>query len=120
MLKPTEVYTILGKLKNGKVTGMHLIPNSILKAVQDIIAPSLTDLFNASMQTKFLPDDFKVGTVTPIFRNGETDGLGNYRLISFLRSIVRVFKKLLYKQLHDFLVENKILNAQQWGFRSLH
>ena len=58
MLKPTEVYTILGKLKTGKATGMHLMPNSILKAVKDIIAPSLTDLFNASIQTKLLPDDF--------------------------------------------------------------
>ena len=41
MLKLTEVYTILGKLKNGKATGIHLIPNSILKTVKDIIAPSL-------------------------------------------------------------------------------
>ena len=57
MLKPTEVYTISGKLKNGKATGMHLIPNSILKAVKEIIAPSLTDLFNVSIQTKIFPDD---------------------------------------------------------------
>ena len=73
MLKPTEVYTILGKLKNGKATGMHLIPNSMLKAVKDIIAPSLTDLFNASIQTKLFSDDFKVARVTPIFKNGGTD-----------------------------------------------
>ena len=58
--------------------------------------------------------------VTPIFKNGETDDLGNYRPISILGSIAGVFEKLLYKQSHDFLVENKILNAQQWGFRSLH
>ena len=58
-LKSTEVYTSLGKLlKNGKAAGMHLIPNSILKAVKDIIAPSLTDLFNASIQTNIFPDDF--------------------------------------------------------------
>ena len=99
---------------------MHLIPNSILKAVKGIIAPSLTDLFNASIQSKIFPDDFKVARVTPIFKNGETDDLGNYRPISILGSIARVFEKLLYKQLHDFLVENKIFNAQQWAFRSLH
>ena len=56
---------------------MHLMPNSILKDVKDIIAPSLTDLFNASIQTKIFPDNFKVARVTPIFKNGETDDLGN-------------------------------------------
>ena len=52
MLKPTEIYTILGRLKNGKATGLHLMSNSVLKAVKDIIAPSLTDLFNASFKAK--------------------------------------------------------------------
>ena len=90
---------------------MHLIPNSILKAVKDIIAPSLTNLFNASIQTKIFPDDFKVARVTPIFKNGETDDLGNYRPICFSRLNSQSFEKPLYKQLHDFPVENKILNA---------
>ena len=70
MLKPTEIHTILERLKNGKDTGMHLIPNSVLKAVKYIIAPSLTDLFNASIKAKIFPDDFKIARVTPIFKNG--------------------------------------------------
>ena len=120
MLKPTEIYTILGRLKNGKATGLHLMSNSVLKAVKDIIAPSLTDLFNASIKAKIFPDDFKIARVTPIFKNGDTDNLGNYRPISILGSIARVFEKLLYKQLYDFLIENKVLSTQQWGFLSLH
>ena len=84
MLKPTEVYTTLGKLKSGKATGIHSIPNSILNSVKDIIARSLTDLFNASIQTKLFPHDFKVARVTPIFKNGETDDPGNYRPIPIL------------------------------------
>ena len=70
MLKPTEIYTILGKMKNGNATGMHLIPNSVLKAVTDIIAPSLTNLFSAAIKAKVFPDDFKIARVTPIFKNG--------------------------------------------------
>ena len=113
MLKPMKIYTILERLKNGKATGMHLIPNIVLKAVKDIIAPSLTDLFNAAIKAKIFPDDFKIARVTPIFKNGETVNLGNYRSISILDTIARVFEKLLYKQPHDFLIENKVLNAQQ-------
>ena len=105
MLKLTEIYTILGRLKNGKATRLHLMSNSVLKAVKDIIAPSLTDLFNASIEAKIFPDDFKIARATPIFNNGE-----------ILGSIARVFEKLLYKQLYDFLIENKVLSTQQWGF----
>ena len=120
MLKLMEIYTVSGRLKNGKAIGMHLIPNRVLKAVKDITAPSLIDLFSVSIKAKIFPDDFKIARVTPIFKNGETDNLGNYRPISILGSIARVFEKLLYRQLHDFLIEYKILNIQQWGFRSLH
>ena len=99
---------------------MHLIPNRILKNVKDILTSSITDIFNASIKSKTFSDDFKIARVTPIFNGGDTEDLGNYRLISILASIARIFERLLYKQLHDFLVTNKILNDKQWGFRSLH
>ena len=60
MIKPTDVYDILSKLKNGKATGMHLIPNKMLKSVKEIIANLLSDVFNASILTKIFPDDFKL------------------------------------------------------------
>ena len=99
-----EIYTILGRLKSGKATGMHFMLNIVLKAVNGIIALSLTDLFNAAIRAKIFSDDFKIAKITPIFKNGETDNLCNYRPISILGSTARVFEKLLYKQLHDFLI----------------
>ena len=119
-LKPTEVFKILSKLKNGKATGLHMISNSVLKGAKDIIAPSMADIFNASIEKKIFPDDFKTARVTPIFKCGNKEDLGNYRLISIISSIARVFEKLLYQQLHEFLSRRKILNMHQWGFRSLH
>ena len=70
-LKPTEVYKILSKLKNGKATGLHMISNSVLKGAKDIIAPSMADIFTASTEKKIFPDDFKTARVTPIFNVGE-------------------------------------------------
>ena len=119
-LKPVDVYKVFSKLKNGKAAGMHLIPNRILKNVKDILTPSITDIFNASIKSKTFPDDFKIARVTPIFKGGDTEDLGNYRPISILASIARIFERLLYKELHDFLATNKMLNDKQWGFRSLH
>ena len=55
MLKPKEIYTFLGTMK-------------VLNAVTDIIAPSVADLFNASIKAKIFLDDFKITRVTPIFK----------------------------------------------------
>ena len=87
MNKPTDDYNILSKLKNGRETGMYLIPNKILKGVQEIIANSLSDVFNASIITKIFPDDFKIARVTPIFKGGEAEDTGNCRhqLLEILR-----------------------------------
>ena len=119
-MKPTEVYKILSKVKNDKATGLHMISNSVLKCAKDIIAPSMADIFNASIEKNIFPDDFKTVRVTPIFKCEEKEDLGNNRPISIISSIARVFEKLLYQQLHEFLSRKKIQNMPQWGFRSLH
>ena len=72
------------------------------------------------LKKKIFPDDFKTARVTPIFKCGDKEDLGNYRPISIISLIARVFEKLLYQQLHEFLSRRKILNMHQWGFRSLH
>ena len=58
--------------------------------------------------------------MTPIFKGGLTDDLSNYCPISVLSTITRIFKKLLYSHLYEFLTENDILDNKQWGLRSLH
>ena len=74
---------------------MHLIPNKILKSVKEIIANSLSGVFNASILTKIFPDHFKIARVTPIFKGGEAEDIGNYRPISIPASVARIFEKLL-------------------------
>ena len=64
-------FAILSKLKNGKASGMSMIPNKILKSAKHIISESLTDIFNASLEFNTFPDDLKVAGETPIFKNGE-------------------------------------------------
>ena len=70
-LKPTEVYKILSKLKNGKATGLHMISNSVLKGAKDITAPSMADTFNASGGKKIFPNDFKTARVTQSLNAGK-------------------------------------------------
>ena len=48
-----------------------MIPNKILKSAKHIISESLTDIFNASLESNTFPDDLEVAGVTPIVKNGE-------------------------------------------------
>ena len=56
-----------------------------------------------------------------MFKSGDRDNLNDYRPITVLPTIARVFKKLnIYQQLYQFLDKHKILEKQQYGFQSLH
>ena len=105
---------------NNKQQGVNDIPNRVVKDSVDVIAPFLTEIFNCSLLSKMFPDDLKTAKVAPVFKSGDRDNLNNYRPITVLPTIARVFEKLIYQQLYQFLYKHKILGKQQYGFRSLH
>ena len=58
---------------------------------------------------------------TPMFKKGSKHReLGNYRPISVLPLASKIFEKITYHQLYDYLQENSLLNTYQSGFRSMH
>ena len=111
---------LLEKLINSKATGIHGIPNRALKDSAEIIAPSLTDIFNFSAASKVFPGDLKVGKIAPVHKSGEKDQLNNYRPNSVFPTVARASEKIIYGQLYEYLMTNKLLGNQQFGFRSLH
>ena len=119
-IKPAKVNTVLWKLKNGKVIGIHNIPNKSLKLSKDIIASCLTAIFNACIKERIFINDFKTGKVSPVFKSGRKDLPGNYRPITIVPTIARVFERIVYEQIYSFLTTNNFPSRRQWGFRSLH
>ena len=120
LVTPVQVYDILKKLLNSKATGIHEIPNKILKAYSDIMSPHLSQIFNLSLTTKCYPDSLKFAKVAPVYKGGDKDNLENYRPISVLPTVARAFEKLIYKQMIKYFESNDRLSKKQWGFRSLH
>ena len=118
-LKPVpegQMLKLLNKLINGKATGLYNIPNTVLKESADIIAPSLTFMFNFSIMSRAFPDDLKMAKVTPAFKGGDRDDLGNYRPISVLPTVARIFEKLVYDQMYAYFLNNGPLGDRQFGF----
>ena len=91
-----------------------------MKIVLPYIVNSLTFLFNTSFETSQFPDSWKVARITPIFKDGDRTDKSNYRPISVLPVISKLFEKLLFNQLYQHIEENGLFTSCQSGVLWLH
>ena len=70
--------------------------------------------------TGVLPDSFKISKIIPLFKKGDSSLLSNYRPISLLPTISKIFERILYNQLYEYFNSNNLLAEQQYGFCSNH
>ena len=116
----SEVHKILSSIDVSKSTGHDGISNKLLKDAVDIISYSLALIFNTSINTGIFPHDFKTAVISPIHKAGCKTECSNYRPISVLSSVAKIFEKLITQQLEIYLETNEILVQQQAGFRKKH
>ena len=119
-VKEVTIPGVFKKLQEGnvaKATGYDNIPNKILKIAAPVISKSSADLFNISITTNTFPDDSrKVAKVFPPFKSGERNDPSNFRPISVLPTVARVFERLVYEQRYTYLTENNLIQPRQFGF----
>ena len=114
------VFSHLNKFCRSKATGLDNISAKIIRECADLISVSLRDLFNKSVVSDIFPGDWKCARVTPLFKHGEPSDLNNYRPISVISVVAKVFERIIYDQLYNFLTNEGIISNHQSGFRSLH
>ena len=111
------VFKKLQEVNVAKATGYDNIPNKILKIAAPVISKSSADLFNLSITTNTFPDDSrKVAKVFLPFKSGERNDPSNFRPISVLPTVARVFERLVYEQRYTYLTENNLIQPRQFGF----
>ena len=115
-----EVIEVINSFSPSKSTGPNSIPIKILKLlVQDISEP-ITTLVNISFINGTFPSILKTSKVTPIFKKGSPLEVSNYRPISLLSNIEKIYEKLMYSRLISFLNNQKQIYTKQFGFRKSH
>ena len=72
------------------------------------------------IETSQFPDSWKVARITPIFKDGDRAEKSNYRPISVLPVISKLFEKLVFNQLYQYMKENGLFTSDQSGFLRLH
>ena len=87
----------------------------------EIIAPILTKFYNASLTNKIVISDWKVSKVTPMYKGkGNKEEAGNYRPISLIGHIMKIFEKKNKTQLMIYLEINDLITIDQSAYRQQH
>ena len=107
-------------LPNKKSYGLYSFPTQLLECSCDILSPVLSNIFNISLTSGVHPSKLKISKITPIFKSEDETDASNYRPISLLSSFNRIFEKLLYYRMKDFIDKNKLIHSSQYGFRKAH
>ena len=110
----------IDKLENKNSSGHDGISNKLLKLLKMELSKSLTLIINQMITTGIFPDSFKISKIDPIFKKGDVSLLSNYRPISLLPTISKIFERILYNQLYEYFNSNNLLAEQQYGFRTNH
>lgn len=97
--------------------GNDSIPLNILKKSLSITLPYITDIFNCCISTTVFPADWKVAKVIPIGKIENPINEKDYRPISILCALSKIFEAILSKQLNEYLTVNELLCPFQSGYR---
>lgn len=110
----------IDSLPSKSSSGFDSISSSLLKSIKNEICDVLTSLINLSFEQGIFPDKLKIAKVTPVYKKSDIHLIDNYRPISLLPAISKVFERIMHNQLYDYFTDNNLFFSGQYGFRSRH
>ena len=110
------------KLKNKSSCGYDNISNKHIKYARSVLIKPLTLLINQCLHTGvgLYPSQLKMSRVKPLFKSGDKSLFSNYRPISLLPSLSKIFERVIFDQLLAYFTNNNLLCLNQFGFRPGH
>lgn len=112
-----EIDAVLLKSKNGKAPGEDGIPYEFFKNAPRTLTNQLQVLYNNVFASANIPNSFKRSVIFPIHKKGAIDNVENYRGISFMNTIAKIFCGILVSRLEEWVNEHNKLTELQAGFR---
>ena len=110
-----EVELAISQLKSCNT--LHSISTAVLDNVKSTISPYLVNIFNLCINQGYFPDELKVGRITPIHKKGCKFLVNNYRPVCNLSPFSKIFERIIYNRMIDFIERFNILSQTQNGFR---
>ena len=112
-----EVAWAVRRAKSGKAAGVDGIPIELVKQGSDHMKSALWRVFWSVYQTECVPLEWAQGMIVPIPKNSDTSKMENFRGITLLSVVGKMFVSILNRRLTRWLSEQKVLVDEQAGFR---
>ena len=122
-LKPTNheiILKLLEEINPAKSAGIDQIGGRFLRDGATTLASPIKNLCNLSIKLSKFPDECKIALLKPLFKKGSKLEAKNYRPISLLPLVSKIFEKVIFNQTQSYLDQNKIFYKYQSGFRQNH
>lgn len=117
--KSINPYTVVKAFKSLKLKNtedLWGLSVTLISNVINILAPYLACLFNISIESGVFPALMKLSKVVPLYKSGSKTDSGNYRPVSVLPVLSKVFEKIMLNQMVLHFNENGLLHNRQYGF----
>ena len=115
---PAEVDKLICGLDSNKAPDLYGMSSKIVQMGGFIMAGIISHLFNMSIKHGRFPNLLQNAKVVPCHKDESRLEMSNYRPISLLPTISKIFEKLMYSRLIDFIKKHNILYENQFGFQS--
>jgi len=116
-ITPGEIERVLKRVRRGRAAGEDGLFGEMLKYGGDLIILSLERVFNKIFEAGTVPKAWRRGLIVPVFKAGDKERVGNYRGITLLGVVAKVFAQILHSRLSSFLEGRQLLEPEQAGFR---
>ena len=114
----SEIISAVKSLKNNKSSGIDEILNEHIKSSLPHLLPTYHKLFNLIFDKGIIPESWLIGNILPIYKNnGEVHNPENYRPITLLSCLGKLFTTIINNRLNKFAEEHNVLGDTQAGFR---
>ena len=112
-----DVLNAIKQLKLNKSGGPDKLINEVLINGKHILTNTLCELFNKIFEIVYFPDEWSEGYVIPLHKRGSLNDVGNYRGITLLSILGKLFTRVLNNRLKDWAEHYHVLIEAQAGFR---
>ena len=119
-ISPDDVKQEILSQPNNKLYGLYSCPTQLLKCSSNILSPVLSNISITSKTSGVHPSKLKISKITPIFKSEDKTDASDYLPISLLSNFNRIFEKLQYCRMKDFIDKNRLTHSSRYGFRKAH
>ena len=116
----SKVEKLIDNIRSDVAIGEDTIGARLIKDMKHTITPILTKILNKGYETNTFPNNMKKALIKAIHKKGNPDDISNYRPISILPTLSKIFERAAVDQLMTHLEDNKLLSENQHAYRKNH